>query len=275
MVLRRRLKVRLFLYLLAMVSAVVGGQQWVRRHVVFQPTHDASDSIMQELQFYRFSPLPDDDEKIGFRGFVYVPNVPQKVIVVFHGNTGQAADRIYIGRELADQNSVVLLAEYPGYGERPGSPSYKSLIESALENITFLNENFPDLPVILVGESLGSSVAIEAATHVPVSGLVLVSPFTSLRDVAALQLPPLPLQWLVTDPFDSQAALPRLKDTPLLVIHGKNDSLIPFPLGQKLFDLYTGPKEMLAISGKDHNDLPWDDPKSHMWLGIKDFLNTL
>lgn len=247
----------------------------MREFVIYQPSHDVNETALQELQFYRFMPLKEGDESGPFRGFIYVPSSPKKIIVIFSGNAGQAADRIYIAREMIDQKAVIMLAEYPGYGIRRGKPSEEALYTSALEDVKLLQTHFPNVPLILLGESLGSGVASWLASQIDVDGLVLISPFTSLADVIESQLANLPVGWLVPDRFDSQDRLKKISTPALLVVHGKDDRLVPFKLGEKLFEDYAGSKKMIAVGHAGHNDLPWDEPNSEMWHGIKNFLQTL
>lgn len=272
---KRGLRKRMLFYAFAAVTLLAILPRIMREFVIYQPSHNVNESTLQELQFFRFAPLTEEEENSPFRGFIHVPNSPQKIIVIFSGNAGQAADRIYIAREMIDQKAVIMLAEYPGYGIRHGKPSENSLYASALEDVKFLQSHFPDVPLILVGESLGSGVASWLAGKLNVDGLVLISPFTSLADVAKAQVADLPIGWLVPDRFDSEEWLKKMSKPALLVVHGKEDQLVPFKLGEKLFEDYAGPKKMIAVGHAGHNDLPWNDPNSEMWHGIKNFLKTL
>lgn len=278
---KRHLKIRLLLYALVAAAIALISPKLLRRHVIYHPSHDVNENTLQELQFYRFAPLSEMDEKMPFRGFIHVPDSPQKIIVIFHGNAGQAADRITLARGFSDKKTVILLAEYPGYGQRTGKPSEAKLCATALDDMKFLKKNFPDLPVIVVGESLGSGVATWLATQFDLSGLILISPFTSLPGLTRELFSGLPLGWFLPDHFDSLARFEALasntekKRPPLLVLHGEKDQVVPFSQGQKLFDHYPGPKNLIAVQGAGHNDLPWENTRNEMWKGIQKFTKSL
>lgn len=276
---KRHLKKRLVFYVAMAVIAIAMSPQLIRKHVLYQPTHSLSETLLQELQFYRFSPLTEYDDNTPFRGFIHIPDTPKMLVMIFHGNAGLAADRIAIARGFLPKRAVILLAEYPGYGLRKGKSSEKQFYQAALDDAKFLKKNFPELPLVVVGESLGSGVATWLATKVELAGLILVSPFTSLTDLAKAQFAGLPVGWIVPDKFDSSTHLNTLSKTtntlPLLIIHGTEDQVVPFSQGQSLWKNYSGPKEILALKKNGHNDLPWDNPQSKIWAGIGAFLKKL
>ena len=107
-------------------------------------------------------------------------------VLVFHGNAGNALDRNYYLELLASPGTEVTLFEYPGYGSRPGAPSQGSFVKAAMQALAQLQKEAPE-PVWLVGESLGSGVAAQVASLCPkeIAGLILVTPFARMSDVAA------------------------------------------------------------------------------------------
>ena len=103
---------------------------------------------------------------------------------------------------------------------------------------------------MLYGESLGSGVAVRLATEQPVAGLILDAPFTSAADVAGHHYWYLPV-WLLRDQYRSIDRIHELK-SPLLVIHGDRDGVIPIALGERLFAAAPGPKRFVTLPGVDH-----------------------
>ena len=252
------LYVRFAIYFFLVIFLIVFWPTLVRKLIYF-PKKIASEEAIQELNFYRFEQLTETFEGDDLRGYIYIHDAPEKIIVLFHGNKGLAAERIVIARGFLDQKAILFLPEYPGYGDRSGRASEESLTKAAIEDVTFLKNQFPELPIYLVGESLGSGVAAKVAGEIPVQGLVLVSPFPNLIEAAKYHYQFLPLKWLIPDRYDSVTALKKSKHPPILVIHGQKDKIIPFELGENLFETYSGPKEMIGLKDFGHNDLPWED----------------
>ncbi|MBX7148747.1 alpha/beta hydrolase [bacterium] len=198
------------------------------------------------------------------RGYLRIPINPKKLIIIFHGNAGTAADRFYMAMGFMDDNTVVYLHEYPAYGQRVGKPSEDTLIKSAIEDVRALKERYPQLPFTYLGESIGTGVACGVAEALLPQHLILVSPFSSLIDAAHYHYPWLPVRLLLPDTYQSLERLKKIS-VPLLIVHGSQDSIIPFDLGKKLYESYNGPKKLLVLEGYDHNNLPWDDVTGLMW----------
>ncbi len=177
------------------------------------------------------------------------------VVVVFHGNGGNRADRVPIAERIAAAGHSVLLVEYRGYGGNPGSPSEDGLLEDARAAVAYLSSR-PDVDpgrLVYFGESLGAAVAIGLAVEVPPAGLILRSPFTSLPDVAAVHYPYLPTGLLLRDRYMS---LERIRgiDVPVLVIAGSADTIIPTSQSRAIFDAAPAAKRFVEIEAADHND---------------------
>ena len=99
-------------------------------------------------------------------------------------------------------------------------------------------------------------MAVDLATHFPVSGLILQSTFTSAWDMAKTLFPIGLLQPLSGTHFDSAAKIGGIR-CPKLFIHGNRDEIVPFRLGKRLFDLAAEPKQFVEVPGAGHNDLIW------------------
>jgi hypothetical protein len=149
-------------------------------------------------------------------------------VVFFHGNGDSWDGAATATARLAASGYGVLLPEYRGYGGNPGSPSEAGLYADGRAALTFLEaQGVGERKTVLIGNSLGSGVATQLATEIHPAGLVLVSPFTSLPDVAAKHFCWLPARLLVRDRFDNLAKIARVA-APVLVLHGKQDAIVPF-----------------------------------------------
>ena len=169
-----------------------------------------------------------------------------------HGNAGNVSHRIENVAHLLRVGFQVLLFDYRGYGHSSGQPSEEGLYEDALAAWSALVERADaSRPHIIFGRSLGGAVAIDLAARVDADGLIIESTFTSIRTLARLflrlPLPDLPVK------FDS---LSRIGDmvTPLLVVHGERDELVPFADGQALYEAARGVKSWYPIPDAGHND---------------------
>lgn len=196
-------------------------------------------------------------------------------MLVFHGNAGYALDRGYFVsglRALGNQWDVFLF-EYPGYGAREGTPSEASFKAAAIQALEMLLAD-DSSPVFITGESLGSGVASYLASAYPdqVAGLLLVTPFSSLTDVAAHHFPYLPVRLLLSERYDSQEALSRYRGPVAFLLAG-NDEVVPRKSGQQLYDSYHGPKWLHVEELAGHNTLPYS-PGTPWWDEMARFLTS-
>lgn len=178
------------------------------------------------------------------------------VVVVFHGNAGNAAERWPKYSSLVAEGFGLVLAEYRGYGGNPGEPSEAGLIEDGRALLETLRYDFRihTSRVILYGESLGAGVVTALAADHPVRGLILEGAFTSLPDMAQRAYPLYPARWLVKDQFDNVAKL-REATAPIMVIHGLEDEVVPVSHAQALLSVVSGEVESLLIEEAGHNNL--------------------
>ena len=172
-------------------------------------------------------------------------------LVYFHGNAEAAGDNVGFGRELAANGYDVFLAEYRGYGGLSGEPSEQGLFLDAEAALSVVYAaGFPRAHVALVGRSLGTGIVIEMAQRGHGSQLVLISPYTSMVDVARSIVGP--FAFLVADKFDSLAKIRDIR-VPITVIHGTRDAVVPFELGKRLAQ--AAGAELVKQEGFGHNDL--------------------
>ncbi len=189
-------------------------------------------------------------------------------VLIVHGNAGSAADRDYIAGPIQAAGAMdVFVLEYPGYGCRPGKPSQTSLLASAEEALELLSGR---APLFIVSESIGAGVAAHLAGKHPnrVAGLALLVPYTSMVELGTRQMPFLPVPWMLWDRFDPAKWL-KAYNGPVAVVIAERDEIIPPDLGRRLFDGYSGPKQIEAITGAGHNDVAERTPE--WWRDIFSF----
>lgn len=179
--------------------------------------------------------------------------VSNKYLVYFHGNGGAAIDRLPKMMPWAENGYNVVFAEYPGYGTNTGQNSEQAFFEAGRTVMNKTLSDFPQAKLYLYGESIGSGTAIQMATEYDVEALIIENGFSSLGDLVRVHKPFVPTA-LLKDKFDNIAKINET-DTFLLSVHGTNDRIVPFKYGEKLYQVYDGPKEMVIIEGAGHNDL--------------------
>jgi fermentation-respiration switch protein FrsA (DUF1100 family) len=188
----------------------------------------------------------------------WVPACPGPVrghVLLCHGNAGNVGDRVTHAALLRATGLDILLYDYRGYGRSTGRPSelgtYRDA-RAARRALLARPQIEPDR-VIYLGESLGGAIALKLALEHPPAGLVLMSTFTSVRDIARRHYPIVPPQ-LVPDAYPSLRRVPQLR-TPLLVVHGANDEIVPLLHADALFEAAPEPKQLHVIEDVGHNDL--------------------
>jgi hypothetical protein len=208
------------------------------------------------------------------------PGAP--VALFFHGNGENLETMRMAGlfEELAALGVLALAADYPGYGRSPGKPREEGVLATGEAAFEWARSRHPERPVVLAGWSLGAAVALDTAARHPdeVAGVVAMSPWTTLEDVARVHFPGFLVRWAVPEKYDSLAAARRLAPlgVPVLVIHGAADRIIPAEQGRRLADALGaedgGAVRWVEVPGAGHNDLL---AHGRVWRELARFLGDL
>ena len=176
------------------------------------------------------------------------------VVLFFHGNAGNISHRL---DSIAIFNRLgldVLIIDYRGYGQSTGKPSEKGVYadaEAAWDHLVSHRDIDPSL-VIVFGRSLGGAVAAQLASRHAPGGLILESVFTSGADMAAKLYPFLPARWVTRLEFPVIERI-RHVDSPVLVIHSRDDEIIPFEMGRQVFQAVDSTRKSFVEIRGDHN----------------------
>ena len=197
---------------------------------------------------------------------------PRPTVVVFGGNAGHRGYRAPLAAALRDHGPNVLLTDYRGYGGNPGAPTEDGLADDARSARAYVLSRSDVDPgrVVYFGESLGGAVAVRLAIEHPPSALILRSPFASLVLAGQYHYPVLPVRLLLRDRFPSIERAPNLR-SPVLVIAGTVDSVVPIDHTRRLYDAIVAPKTFVELRA-DHNDAALLDGEE-MIQAIVRFLN--
>jgi fermentation-respiration switch protein FrsA (DUF1100 family) len=174
------------------------------------------------------------------------------LLIYCHGNAGNIGERAPIASNLAARGISVLLFDWRGYGKSEGTPGEEELFIDALAAYDHAAKTSNDISVY--GESLGGPYAAYIAKERKVRRVVIENSFASLREVGNTLYAPLPVGWmaprsLMTANWLNQAGVP------VLVMHGKPDQVISFPLGMSLYRQLRVPKELLVSETAGHCEI--------------------
>lgn len=209
---------------------------------------------LEQIATGSLRPWPSTDD---FRGLVSEPaGAVRATAIVFHGNAGHAGHRAWYVQALEPLGLRVILAEYPGYGPRSGKPGAKVFADDAQQTLAIAHRLHGG-PLLVIGESLGAAVAADVAGRHPdrVAGLLLITPWDRLANVASHHYPLLPVRWLLNDRYDAVEAL-HAYARPVVVAVAEHDTIVPARFGIALHDALDAPKRLLVIPGSGHNDWP-------------------
>ena len=197
------------------------------------------------------------------------------VVLFFHGNgeNVETLRRSGLFEQLGGLGVAVVAPDFPGYGRSTGSPSEEGLIATGDASLAWARQRYPERPLAVCGWSLGAALAIATVDRHAgeVQGLVALSAWTTLAEVAVKLFPAFAVKLMLREHYDSQSAAPRIK-VPSLVVHGKLDELIPVEQGREIASLLGGSKRYVEIPGAGHNDLLG---YREVWEEIGRFLNAL
>ncbi|HEV2692647.1 MAG TPA: alpha/beta hydrolase [Verrucomicrobiae bacterium] len=192
-------------------------------------------------------------------------------VFMLYGN-GSSAVRCSVYADVIQQTAPLdfYVLEYPGYEDRGGTPSRTSLLNTATNAFQRLDTA---KPVYLVGESLGTGVASYLAGEFPdkITGVMLLSPYNRLADIAQNHYPLLPARWIMLDDFWSEHYLKKFHGLVGVMIDGK-DSVVPAQFGHRLYDGYTGPKRLWAYPNCNHVEL--GESPATFWKAVIEFWQT-
>ena len=203
----------------------------------------------------KFEPLilaTRDDEQLEAW---FVPAETSRGVVLFcHGNAGNISHRLDSIRLFHELGLSVLIFDYRGYGQSSGKPTEQGTYRDADAAWDYLVEQRGISPthIILFGRSLGASIAADLATRQNPAALILESAFTSVPDVATTLYPWLPVRWLSRYQYDTVKKLANIHH-PVLIVHSRDDEIIEFTNGERLFAAANEPKQFLELRG-GHND---------------------
>jgi len=245
---------KLILYLAIAYTTVLIFAFFMQRRLLYFPDHGVPSKM--QIQAIGLEPWPSGGRD--YRGFIGAePMVrPIGTVIIFHGNAGGAWHRDHYVKELKTLGYQAVVAEYPGYGSRSGKLNEEAFVADAKKTVRLAFEKYGK-PIFLCGESLGCGVAtgVAATSKVPIGGLVLITPWDSLPNLAQKIYWYLPSRWLVRDKYNNIQNMEGFQGR-VAVALAEHDEIIPKRHGMKFFKAISCEKKLWILQGVGHNTWP-------------------
>jgi fermentation-respiration switch protein FrsA (DUF1100 family) len=222
-----------------------------QRNLLYHPSEN--NYLNDKITFNYEEIFIETDKKIKLKSWFIKKDLDNfKTILIFHGNAGNLFNRVYKLNELNKLDVNILLISWRGFSGNKGKPTEKNLYRDADESVKWLNnQGVISKNIILYGESLGTGVATELGTSNAFGGIILESPFTSIANAAKIYYPYLPVSIILKDRYDSIGKIKNI-NTPIFIMHGKMDNIIPQQMGLELFEKANNPKYSYFPEDDDH-----------------------
>ncbi len=222
-----------------------------QRNLLYHPSENNYQN--SEVQFNYEEVNIDVESEIKLKSWLINKDFKKfKTLLIFHGNAGDLSNRIYKLNELNKLEINILLISWRGFSGNKGSPTEKNLYKDAEAAIKWLNKkNVNNNQIILYGESLGTGIAVEMAKKNNFNSVILESPFTSIENSAKIYYPYLPVKYLLKDRYDTISKI-KMVESPIMIMHGEKDDVVPFSMGKELFEKANKPKHSYFTSTDDH-----------------------
>ena len=241
-----------------------------QRNLMYHPEENNYSGDKLEVEVEKVKILTSDG--INLQGWFHKKDLKRfKTIIYFHGNAGKLENRIHKLNHFKDMDVNFLIIAWRGFSGNKGKPSEKGLYIDANSAIKWLKKlGLKEKDIILYGESLGTGVATEIAQSNNYAGLILETPFTSMIEAAKNFYPYIPVSLLLKDKYDNQNKIKNI-NTPVLVMHGEVDQIVPFWMGKKIYEIANQPKYSHFTKFDDH--MMEDDEK--LLYALKTFFKSL
>ena len=250
--LKRKLK-KFVIVLFGLYVMIGSALYFFQKKLLFLPT-----TLEQNYQYqfdYPFEELflkTEDNATINALHFKV--NNPKGVILYFHGNAGDLSRWGKITEYFVAMQYDVLVMDYRTYGKSTGKLSEQAFYKDAQFCYDYLLKHYSEKEITLYGRSLGTGIASYLVSKNQPRQLILETPYYSILDIAKQRFPMFPVNQLFKHNFPTFQYLPKAK-YPITIIHGTDDSIVPYSSGKKLSELGLDNLKFITIEGGSHNDL--------------------
>jgi uncharacterized protein len=252
----KHVSIRRIMYLLAVTCLLIYLALTIclfcfQRSLLYFPRHASSEHVDEAASHAALSRWTNAvGQRIGLRRPSPRQPAEGSVLISYGNGSSSVGCRPYADLIQHFARFDIFILEYPGYEDRPGKPSEAALFAAADDAFRSLPAG---LPIYLLGESLGSGIAAHLAGAYPdrVAGLILISPFNSVADVAQAHFPLFPVKWIMLDRYSPENDLRLYHGKVGISIDGQ-DQVVPERFGHRLYDCYAGPKKLWFFPDGQH-----------------------
>lgn len=244
---------KLLIFLVVLYGTLVGGLYFQQKKLVYlgDPERVDPKTILPSVEEVTI----ERPGGVQVLGWYQAARAGKPTLLYFHGNGGNVSYRSNRFQIAGQAGFGLLMMSYRGYGGSGGEPGEADNTADAQAFYDWLrSRDVAASDIVVLGESLGSGVAVPIAASNDVRAVILQTPFTSLVDVAAGHYPWAPVRLALTERYNSLKRIAKI-DAPLLIVHGTADRVVPYASGRGLFDAAVDPKEFVSIEGAGHNNL--------------------
>ncbi len=262
------------LFLVILVSLVYFfaslGLYIFQRDLLYHPTENNYDGDKLTVNIQEVKIVTDDN--IDLLAWYHNKDINKfKTILFLHGNAGSLENRIHKINHFEDMNINFLLLSWRGFSGNIGKPTEKGLYQDARSAVKWLvKQGVIEENIIIYGESLGTGITTEIAQNKNFAGIILETPFTSMVAAGKSKYPIFPIKLLLKDKYESDKKIKNIK-SPVLIMHGEEDQIVPFWMGEKMFQMANEPKYSYFTKFDDHM-MEYDE---NLVLELKKFIKSL
>jgi fermentation-respiration switch protein FrsA (DUF1100 family) len=262
------------LFLVILVSLVYFfaslGLYIFQRDLLYHPTENNYDGDKLTVNIQEVKIVTDDN--IDLLAWYHNKDINKfKTILFLHGNAGSLENRIHKINHFEDMNINFLLLSWRGFSGNKGKPTEKGLYQDARSAVKWLvKQGVIEENIIIYGESLGTGITTEIAQNKNFAGIILETPFTSMVAAGKSKYPIFPIKLLLKDKYESDKKIKNIK-SPVLIMHGEEDQIVPFWMGEKMFQMANEPKYSYFTKFDDHM-MEYDE---NLVLELKKFIKSL
>ncbi len=223
--------------------------------LIFYPTSEM-DGNPKELGLSYDDIYFTTEDGVKLNGWFIPSSEGEFTLLWFHGNAGNISHRLQNIRLLHEKvKTHIFIIDYRGYGRSEGRVSEVGTYKDAEAALNYLRtqRDIGLQRIVLFGRSLGAAVAVHLAVREDALALILETPFGSIREMAKVVFPFLPIGPFLRTKYDVMGKIKQARQ-PVLVLHGDQDDIVPYAQGKKVFEAAPEPKEFYTIRGANHNN---------------------
>ena len=241
-----------------------------QRNLLYHPNENnySEDNLTVKVKKVKIQ-TPDN---LKLNGWFHKKNLSDyKTIIYFHGNAGTLDNRIHKLNHFKDIDVNFLIIAWRGFSGNQGKPTENGLYMDGKSAVNWvLEQGVKQKNIVLYGESLGTAIALEIAQKKNFAGVILETPFTSMVAAAQNFYPYIPVSLLLKDRYENEKKVMNT-NIPIMIMHGEKDTIVPFSMGKRIFEIANEPKYSY-FTKYDNHMMEYDD---QLINALKGFLKSL